>query len=183
MHVNNCFTIPHYRYQGQEGFAPAAFLQRYHGAVINTEVTTGAQVVSTINDAISSNGAKSASWKPAESARVPTPKSSTWKNSEPTSPKLDESASWKPPEASRVPSPKLPTKPKPFESTSKPFDAPRLTSPTSPKNPEPAAVTSPKPVSPKLEVQKFAPTWHSVQHHHIDKEREYHHTQLVLAPL
>ncbi len=131
--------------------------------MINTEVTTGAQVVSNINDAISSNGAKSASWKPADSARVPTPKSSTWKNSEPTSPKLDK---WKPPEASRVPSPKLPTKPKPF-------DAPRS---TSPKNVEPEAVTSPKPVSPKPEVQKFAPTWHSVQHHYVDKEREYHRT-------
>lgn len=163
-----CFLI---RYKGQEGFAPAAYLQRYHGAVINTEVTTGAQVVSTVKDAIASNGHESAGWKPVDSARITTPKSSTLKSPEPTSPKTTESANWKTLDTQRVTSPKSPrltTKPV-FEATKKPSD--KVRSPT-PKSSEEESVTSPTPVSPKPSVQKFAPSWHSMQHHYIDKERE-----------
>lgn len=41
-------TIYH-RYQGKEGYAPAAYLQRYHGAA-KEEAATGAQVVTSVKD-------------------------------------------------------------------------------------------------------------------------------------
>ena len=40
-----------HRYQGKEGFAPAAYLQRYRG-VAREGAATGAQVVSSVQDAV-----------------------------------------------------------------------------------------------------------------------------------
>ncbi len=157
------------RYQGQVGFAPAAYLQRYHGAVINNEVTTGAQVVSTIKDAISSNGNESGSWKPVDSAHKTASKSTTLKSPEPTSPRSPEPASWKTLDTPRVTSPTIPKSPQLPKKLSD-----TVLSPT-PKSSEDKSVTNSKPVSPKPFVQKFAPTWHSMQQPYIDKERELAH--------
>ena len=176
-----------FRYQGREGYAPAAYLQRYHGAVITNEVTTGAQVVTSLKDAISTTDlssrskpakpvAESATWKPVESSHVSS-KPAESASGKPTesnhvSSKPAESATWKLAESALVTSLKLPDpKPKPFEPPkTKSWEPAGSTSPTSPKSVE--SVTSPKTPSPKPDTQKFAPTWHSMKQPYIDKERK-----------
>lgn len=57
------------RYQGKEGFAPAAYLQRYRG-VAREDAATGAQVVSSFKDAVmSATSNQSASPAPVTSSK------------------------------------------------------------------------------------------------------------------
>ena len=53
-----------YSYQGKEGMAPAAYLQRYHGPV--TEASAPAQMVSSVKEAVQSVSASASLHKAAE---------------------------------------------------------------------------------------------------------------------
>jgi len=52
-------------YQGKEGMAPAAYLQRYHGPM--TEASNPAQVVSSVREAVQSSSSSPSLHKAAES--------------------------------------------------------------------------------------------------------------------
>ena len=52
-------------YQGKEGMAPAAYLQRYHGPM--TEASNPAQVVSSVREAVQSSSSSPSLHKAVES--------------------------------------------------------------------------------------------------------------------
>ena len=143
-------------YLGQEGLAPAAYLHRYQGSL--GEATSGAQVVTSVNEAIISVGAKALSSSASESS---TPRKEK-KISSPTSPKSPAG------NTQFVSSLKEAIKPPSSSNNTSTLSA---STPVTVKESVPVTSPSPK-VAAAAEKPKFAPTWHSVANPYIDKERK-----------